>query len=103
MMPTPTEKHPMAKKLAFPNRPCPKCGSPIHIKTKTHECGWSLDGKASAAPSVKRGGKRKKRRAKVAAAATNASITMQDIEAVKSVVDRLGADKVRQLAEVLAK
>jgi hypothetical protein len=31
----------MAKKPAFPNRPCPKCGKPIHIKAKRHEqCGW---------------------------------------------------------------
>jgi hypothetical protein len=34
----------MAKKISFPNRPCPKCGKPIHIKTKQHECGWTMDG-----------------------------------------------------------
>jgi hypothetical protein len=34
----------MAKKISFPNRPCPKCGKPIHIKSKKHgECGWSAD------------------------------------------------------------
>ena len=38
-----------AKKPTFPNRPCPKCGKPIHIKTKTHEaCGWTMNGRAAA-------------------------------------------------------
>jgi len=37
----------MAKKPTFPNRPCPKCGKPIHIKTKKHEaCGWTMNGRA---------------------------------------------------------
>jgi hypothetical protein len=37
------------KKLNFPNRPCPKCGKPIHIKSKKHEeCGWVRDGTAVA-------------------------------------------------------
>jgi len=36
------------KKLTFPNRPCPKCGKPIHIKTKKHEaCGWTMNGRAA--------------------------------------------------------
>jgi hypothetical protein len=35
---------PMATKPAFPSRPCPKCGKPIHIKAKRHEaCGWVAD------------------------------------------------------------
>ena len=39
----------MAKKLTFPNRPCPKCGKPIHIKTKKHDaCGWTMNGRAAA-------------------------------------------------------
>jgi hypothetical protein len=39
----------MAKAITFPNRPCPKCGKPIHIKTKKHEaCGWSMNGRAAA-------------------------------------------------------
>jgi endogenous inhibitor of DNA gyrase (YacG/DUF329 family) len=37
----------LMKKLTFPNRPCPKCGKPIHIKTKKHEaCGWGMNGQA---------------------------------------------------------
>jgi hypothetical protein len=46
------ENHKMAsKKPTFPNRPCPKCGKPIHIKSKTHaECGWSLEGSAAGTP-----------------------------------------------------
>jgi hypothetical protein len=46
----------MAKKIAFPNRPCPKCGKPIHIKAKRHEaCGWVADSVATskAAPAAK--------------------------------------------------
>jgi len=35
-------------KITFPNRPCPKCGKPIHIKSKTHEkCGWTMNGRAA--------------------------------------------------------
>ena len=35
------------KKPSFPNRPCPKCQKPIHIKSKKHEeCGWGMDGSA---------------------------------------------------------
>jgi hypothetical protein len=34
----------MARKPSFPNRPCPKCGKPIHIKTKSHDCGWTANG-----------------------------------------------------------
>jgi len=36
------------KKLTFPNRSCPQCGKPIHIKTKKHEeCGWAMNGRAA--------------------------------------------------------
>jgi hypothetical protein len=43
------------KKPSFPSRPCPKCGKPIHIKSKKHdECGWRLEGSA-AAPVAARG------------------------------------------------
>ena len=57
----------------------------------------------------KRGGKRRGRKPgrKPAAVATNGrkagGITLADIEAVKALADRLGAEKVRQLAAVLAK
>jgi len=91
----------MAKTITFPNRPCPKCGQPIHIKTKKHEdCGWVADGQVAVAPvSSKRVSKVKKQTGQAAGGA----ITMQDIEAVKALVDRMGADKVRELAAVLAK
>jgi hypothetical protein len=57
----------------------------------------------------KRGGRRRGRKPgrKPVALATNGSkaggITLADIEAVKALADRLGAEKVRQLAAVLAK
>jgi hypothetical protein len=47
----------MAKKPSFPNRPCPKCGKPIHIKSKSHEaCGWRAAAAAAPAPSQAAGG-----------------------------------------------
>ncbi len=37
-----------ATTIAFPNRPCPKCQKPIHIKTKSHEeCGWTAESSAA--------------------------------------------------------
>jgi hypothetical protein len=43
----------MAKKSTFPNRPCPKCGKPIHIKSKKHEeCGWVMEGSATRKPTA---------------------------------------------------
>jgi hypothetical protein len=40
------------KKPTFPSRPCPKCGKPIHIKSKKHdECGWRMEG-SDAAPAA---------------------------------------------------
>ncbi len=44
----------MAKKPAFPSRPCPQCGKPIHIKTKKHlECGWVAgNGAVAATPAA---------------------------------------------------
>ena len=94
----------MAKRRSFPTKACPKCGKPIHARLQRHEaCGWvmnaSLAAPASAAPAtpVKRGGRPKKARA------GSAEITVADIQAVKSLVEKLGGDKVRQLAEVLAK
>ncbi|OAI39929.1 hypothetical protein AYO40_05285 [Planctomycetaceae bacterium SCGC AG-212-D15] len=164
----------MAAKIAFPNRACPKCGKPIHVRVKAHECGWKADGatksslkarpaKHAAAngsiskmeavrrvlsesgndtmpidiqsqlkkdfnikmdPSVisnykstiiRLGGRKKKlgrpkgrklgrpagTRSSIKASPSS-SITIADIQAVKALAERLGADKLRQLADVLA-
>jgi hypothetical protein len=48
----------------------------------------------------KRGGGR---RPMGGAAAINGGVRVEDIRAVKALVDRIGSDSVRQLAEVLAK
>jgi hypothetical protein len=172
----------MAKNITFPNRACPKCGKPIHIKTKEHDCGWTADSSAKAshagkpqakqAPTATNGQKPSKaatngeklskmeavRRvlkdqgkdtmpldiqsqlnkqyhikmdtgtisnykstimkerkkpaqlkapkawtAKAAPAMTTDEITVSDIEAVKKLVDSMGAEKVKALAKVLAK
>jgi hypothetical protein len=93
------------KKPGFPSRPCPKCGKPVHIKSKKHEdCGWGMEGSAEApSAALQRGGSPKKKPGRVAVANANASVTMDDIRAVKILVSKLGAETVRQLAEVLGK
>lgn len=93
------------KKPTFPSRPCPKCGKPIHIKSRSHEaCGWSADAKAVVAPAAaRRSGKWRKRRARTTAATSAGGIRLQDIAAVKALVDQIGAAKVRDLATVLTR
>lgn len=165
----------MAAKITFPNRACPKCGKAIHIKTRSHECGWKADSsvakpKATSAKTAssngkgmskmeavrrvlaesgkdtkpldiqdqvkkqfkikmdpdtisnykgiilrKGSGKKKMGRPKgrktgrpAAAhapvkASVSASISLDDIRAVKELAEKLGAEKLRQLAEVLTK
>ena len=92
------------KKPKFPSKPCPKCGDLIHARSKQHEaCGWVMPengAKPSAAPRA--GGKAKKRAAR-ATASKDGGVSLDDIRAVKAVVDRLGADKVQELAAVLTK
>jgi hypothetical protein len=100
----PTLEKPMAKKISFPNRSCPKCGKPIHIRTKNHECGWVADGPAAAPPvAVKRVGRPRKAGADGGSNTGAGGISLEDITAVKKLVDQIGAEKVRQLAQVLAK
>ncbi len=90
----------MAKKIGFPNRACPGCGASIHIKTKQHECGWSAEAQAVApTATVKRGGRPKKSAAKTGVG----SISLDEIAAVKALVESVGAEKVQQLARVLAR
>ena len=86
----------MAKKISFPNRPCPKCGKAVHIRAKEHDCGWKADAHAETPSAIIRRVVKKK-------AGADAGITMADIQAVKEIVNKLGADTVRQLAEVLEK
>ncbi len=102
----------MAKKPAFPTKPCPKCGKPIHARKMSHDCGWvaSANGapaaaQTSSAPAVTKPTSKPKngRRKKHVAVATASVISLEDIQAVKKVVDQLGAEKVQQLAKVLAR
>jgi hypothetical protein len=157
----------MAMKITFPNRACPKCGKPIHIKKTSHEaCGWTaaastpspkgspakaettngkpknkmeavrwvlaesgndtkpLDIQAQLKtkynikmdPSVistykgsilrqktpKKRGRPKDTHVGVPKPSSASSISIEDIMAVKSLAERLGAEKLRQLADVLA-
>jgi len=65
-----------------------------------------MEGNGQAPPvPVKTVAKKKKpgRPKGTTATAVSGGITLGDIQAVKAVVNKLGADKVRQLAEVLAK
>lgn len=92
----------MAKKHAFPTKSCPNCQQPIHARSKKHEaCGWGMDG--SAAPAVPSNGRRRGRARIARKAKSGSQISLADIEAVKAVVDRVGAAKVQQLAALLAK
>jgi len=96
----------MAKKPNFPSKPCPKCGKPIHARLQKHEkCGWVADANGQAAPAATKTIKRRKLgRPRKAVAGSNASgISLDDIRAVKALADKLGAEKVKQLAQVLAK
>jgi hypothetical protein len=94
-----------AKKPGFPSRPCPGCGKPIHIKSKKHEaCGWGMEGSAETpSAAIERTGNAKPQSAQPAAASSQASISMDDIQAVNALVSKLGAETVRQLADVLEK
>jgi len=91
----------MPKKPAYPTKTCPQCGKLIHAAKQSHEaCGWVMadNGKAVTAMAVvKKGGRPKQAATKSAAG----GVTMQDIEAVKALVDRMGAVKVQELARVL--
>jgi hypothetical protein len=157
----------MAVKITFPNRPCPKCGKPIHIKSKSHpECGWTAASSAVAKGSPakaevsngkpknkmeavrrvlaesgndtkpldiqgqlqknfkitmdtatistykgtilrqgarKKLGRPKRRHFGAVMSSSSNSISIEDIKAVKDLAERLGAEKLRQLAEVLVK
>lgn len=93
------------KKRAFPTKPCPKCGAAIHARLQKHEdCGWvmaSNDHPAAAANQVVK--KRKLGRPKAYVGSRAGGISLDDIQAVKNLADKLGAEKVEQLAKVLAK
>jgi hypothetical protein len=97
------------QKPKFPSKPCPKCGEPIHTRFKKHEaCGWVMDGAAASSatnsPEKKKLGRPKKAASSAPPAASTAGgISLADIVVLKALVEKLGAEKLRQLAEVLAK
>ncbi|MBY0525131.1 MAG: hypothetical protein K2R98_17125 [Gemmataceae bacterium] len=81
----------MVLKPNFPSKACPKCNAVIHARSKSHEaCGWGMSGKTASAKKVGR------------PKAVAGGITLNDIAAVKALVARVGAEKVEQLAKVLA-
>ena len=88
------------KKPKFPSKTCPGCGEFIHARSKQHvACGWVMPAKTAAPKKL---GRPKAAPAAPAASGTT-DISLEDIRAVKTLTDRIGADKVRQLAQVLAK
>lgn len=93
------------KKPSFPSKSCPKCGKLIHACSLKHEqCGWVAGETAGPVSAKKRGRPKKRRAAPASAGAANGTrITLEDIQAVKALVNRLGAEKVLDLARVLAK
>lgn len=99
---TSTKEKPVAKaekKPKFPTKTCPKCQKLIHARSHSHEaCGWVMSGNGAA---TKPSGKKLGRPKKVHAAGSGGSVTVEDIQAVKKLVDALGAEKLRDLARVL--
>ena len=96
----------MAKKPNFPSKTCPKCGKLIRARSHSHpECGWVMASNSAPVAVAKPAGKRKKKlgRPKKVVAAGGASISLDDIRAVKELAEKIGAEKVKQLAQVLAK
>jgi len=96
------QEEPVAQqaKPNFPAKACPQCGTLIHARSQKHEtCGWVM-AEAAPAPSVNKA-KKLGRPKKVHTVANGGGITVADIQAVKKLVDALGADKVLQLATVL--
>ena len=92
----------MAKKPAYPTKTCPKCGKLIHARSHSHpECGWTMASKPTPAP-VKASPAKKMGRPKSVPTAAG-EITLDDIRAVKALADKIGAEKVQELAMVLAK
>lgn len=99
-----TQENPVTKnaKPNFPSKACPKCGTLIHARSHSHaDCGWVM-AEATPAPSTSKA-KKLGRPQKVHTADNGGGITVEDIQAVKKLVDALGADKVRDLAAVLGK
>jgi hypothetical protein len=89
------------KKPNFPSKTCPNCGALIHARSLKHEaCGWVMAA-ATSAPSARAA--KKPARPQAAAAVLVGGISLDEIAAVKNLVDRIGAEKVRDLAAVLEK
>jgi hypothetical protein len=93
------------KKPNFPTKSCPKCGKLIHARSHSHEaCGWVMAGNGKPAPATsKKVGRPKKAAGNGRTAGAVGAITLDDITAVKTLVAKMGAEKVRQLAQVLTK
>jgi len=90
------------KKPNFPSKTCPKCNKLIHARSHSHpECGWTMAAKAAPAP-VKASPAKKLGRPKAMTTA-GGGISLDDIRAVKALADKIGAEKVKELAMVLGK
>jgi hypothetical protein len=80
----------MAKKITFPNRACPKCGKAIHIKSKSHDCGWSADGNAEASSARKTSPKPAATNSQKVSTATTNGEKLSKMEAVRRVLTEHG-------------
>lgn len=90
-----------AKKPGFPSKACPKCGDLIHARSLSHKkCGWE-GAKSSPKASGKKTGKKRGRPAGSGRKAAADGVSISDIQAVKAVIDKLGAAKVKELVSVL--
>ncbi|MGE3808987.1 MAG: hypothetical protein AB7K24_30355 [Gemmataceae bacterium] len=90
-----------AGKPNFPSKTCPKCGELIHARSQSHSCGWVMRGKGKSAKTAP-GPKRKVGRpAGSGKGGRGAMISLQDIQAVKALTDKIGAAKVKEIADLL--
>jgi hypothetical protein len=91
----------VAKKPAYPTKTCPKCSKLIHARSHSHpECGWTM---AKPAPAPMKASPAKKMGRPKSVTAAGGDITLDDIRAVKALADKIGAEKVKELAMVLGK
>jgi hypothetical protein len=96
---------PAPKKPNFPAKACPQCDTLIPARSKSHlACGWVMvaNNKVPAVIAQRSGYAKKPAATPRGHLAGAGTISVDDIAAVKALVDRMGAEKVQQLARVLA-
>lgn len=91
------------EKPRYPTKACPHCGELIHARSKKHlACGWVMDEIRPLTPHHEDLPKSHKPVVN-GQRFGEGGLTLEEIQEVKKVVDKIGAQKVQQLARVLGK